>query len=204
MKSAICRLLVPGFALSLAASLATAQSIDTFNPLPDSPPTTLAVQADGKLILAGNFLDIGTTARTRITRLNIDGSLDSTFPDPGVNGKIEAVAVQADGKILIGGEFTAINTTARHYLARLNANGTVDTTFADPNLNSYVSAIAVQQDGKALVVGVSPWPEPYRAEAQPVSTPMARSIQRMPTRNSIRRWDTHPSSALRCRGMDTC
>jgi uncharacterized delta-60 repeat protein len=133
---------------------AAAQSIDAFNPLPNGPPTTLAVQADDKLILAGNFLDIGTTARERIARFDADGSLDATFQDPGIDGEIKTIAVQADGKILLGGNFDAASTTPRHYLARLNADGSLDATFADPGLNDTVWAIAIQPaDGKILVTG---------------------------------------------------
>ena len=135
-------------------SLATGQSIDAFNPLPGVPPTTLAVQAEGKVILAGNFLDIGIVPRERIARFDVDGSLDASFQDPGIDGEIKTIAVQLDGKILLGGNFDAAGTTPRHYLARLNADGSLDATFADPGLNATVWAIAVQPaDGKVLVVG---------------------------------------------------
>jgi uncharacterized delta-60 repeat protein len=144
----------PALLLLLAAGSANAQTVDSFNPLPDTPPTTLAIQADGKIILAGNFLDIGITARERIARLDADGSLDATFQDPGIDGEIKTIAVQADGKILLGGDFDAASTTPRHCLARLNADGTLDATFADPGLNATVWAIVVQPaDGKILVVG---------------------------------------------------
>jgi uncharacterized delta-60 repeat protein len=152
-KRALRAILQGSFAM-LAACNVAAQTIDAFNPLPNGPPTTLAVQADGKVILAGNFLDIGIAARERIARLDGDGSLDATFQDPGIDGEIKTIAVQADGKILVGGDFDAASTTPRHYLARLNADGTLDATFADPGLNATVWAIAVQPaDGKILVVG---------------------------------------------------
>jgi uncharacterized delta-60 repeat protein len=130
-----------------------AQSIDTFDPQPNSPPVTVALQADGKILIAGNFSNVGSVVRTRVARLNHDGSVDTAFIDPLVNGEVKAVAVQADGKILIGGDFDAVSTNTRHYLARLNADGSTDTSFADPNLNSTVWAIALQPDGKVLVGG---------------------------------------------------
>jgi uncharacterized delta-60 repeat protein len=140
-------------ASALAGADAFAQSIDTFNPLPNGPPTTVALQADGKILIAGSFLQVGTTARTRMARLNTNGSLDTSFADPLVNGEIKAVAVQPDGKILIGGDFDAVSTNTRHYLARLNADGSTDTTFADPNLNATVWAIALQPNQTVLVAG---------------------------------------------------
>jgi hypothetical protein len=36
-----------------------------------------ALQADGKVIIGGDFTVIGSTARNRIARLNADGSLDT-------------------------------------------------------------------------------------------------------------------------------
>jgi uncharacterized delta-60 repeat protein len=130
-----------------------AQSIDALNPQPNVPPTTLAIQADGKTILAGAFATIGATPTANIVRLNIDGSLDPGFASPAVNGEVKSVVVQADGKILIGGDFTAVGTTTRHYLARLDANGALDSGFADPNLNATVWTIVVQPDSKVLAGG---------------------------------------------------
>jgi uncharacterized delta-60 repeat protein len=133
---------------------AFAQSIDgAFNPEPNVPPVTVALQNDGKILIAGNFDELGSTVRTRLARLNHDGSVDPTFIDPLVNGNIDAVAVQPDGKILIGGDFDAVSTNTRHYLARLNADGSTDTSFVDTNLNDIVYAIALQPDGQVMVAG---------------------------------------------------
>lgn len=132
---------------------AFAQTIDAFNPQPDSGPEALAIQADGKIIIGGGFQGVGNTNVRSIARLNADGTIDPTFANPNVNSEVKAVAVQPDGKILLGGTFDAIGTSARHYLARLNANGTLDTSFVDPDLDNTVWAIAVQPDGKVLVAG---------------------------------------------------
>src|SRR6185503_18817435 len=102
----------------------------------------------------------GTTAANRIGRLNVNGTVDSSFI-AGTNAPVLAVAVQADGKILAGGNFTAAggalgNTTPRSHIARFNADGTLDTSFTSGTggtgtLNVY--SIAVQPDGKILVGG---------------------------------------------------
>ena len=94
--------------------------------------------------------------RNHIGRLNVDGSVDSTF-NPGANSIVQAIAVQPDGKILIGGNFTAVGggtgtATPRSYLARINADGTVDTSF-NPGANNVVYALVLQPDGKILVGG---------------------------------------------------
>ncbi len=116
-----------------------------------------AVQPDGKIIIAGNFTTVLGVARKYIARLNVDGTLDTSF-DPRPDGAVNCVGVQADGKIVLGGSFSSItysggnSTVARSNLARLNANGTVDMSF-DPGPNLSVYCLAVQPDGKILLGG---------------------------------------------------
>jgi uncharacterized delta-60 repeat protein len=145
------------FALAVAAlalaSNARAQSIESYAPQPMGPLTSLTRQADGKIVIVGNFFQVGAATYTRVARLNVDGSVDTTFADPNVDGEVKTVAVQPDGKLLIGGGFTNVGGQARHYLARLDTNGTLDASFVDPNLNGTVWAIAVQPDGKVLAGG---------------------------------------------------
>lgn len=136
-----------------AMHCACAQTIESYNPLPGGYPTSITLQADGKAIIVGPFLDVAGTARTRVARLNIDGSVDMTFADPNVDSEVKTVAVQTDGKLLIGGGFDSVSGQPRHCLARLNSDGTLDTSFTDPNLDDSVWAIAVQPDGKVLAAG---------------------------------------------------
>lgn len=138
------------FLAALVGPCALAQTIDAFDPLPQASPVTLAIQADGKILLGGYFLN---STLVGVQRLNADGSVDACFVEPDVSAEVKAVAVQADGKILIGGSFIEVAGQTRHYLARLNANGSFDTSFADTNLDDFVWAIAVQPDGNVLAAG---------------------------------------------------
>ncbi len=117
---------------------------------------TIAIQADGKILIGGWFTTYAGVARNRLARLNPDGSLDTTFdPGAGTNSEVRAFAIQADGKILVGGAFGQFNGVARAGMARLNANGSLDTSF-DPGAGSDVvgtSAIIFQSDGKILAGG---------------------------------------------------
>ncbi len=117
--------------------------------------STLAVQADGKMIAGGSFTSMNGTTRNYIARLNTDGSVDSSFnTGSGANHYVYASAVQADGKIVIGGHFTLINNVWRSNIARLNANGSLDTSFnPGSGMNYAVWALAVQADGKIVVGG---------------------------------------------------
>ena len=113
----------------------------------------LAVQLDGKVILAGSFTAVNGVAHWNVARLNPDGSLDSTFLNGQVGGEIRAVAVQADGKIIVSGNFVNVGVAPYHYVARLNSNGTLDGTFADLNLDTFANALAVQTDGRVVLAG---------------------------------------------------
>ena len=97
--------------------------------------------------------------RTSVARLNIDGSLDLSFQNPGIgSGNVTDLDLQANGKIVIGGEFSVIAGQERNDVARLNADGTFDPTFLDPNTNFggtfySINAVIVQPDGKILIGG---------------------------------------------------
>jgi len=110
---------------------------------------SLAVQADGKVLVGGDF---GGNGWGNIVRLNADGTLDSGF-NPGASYYVYSLAVQADGKILVGGGFTTLGGQTRNYIGRLNADGTLDSAF-EPAANSEVYSLAVQADGKILVGGL--------------------------------------------------
>jgi uncharacterized delta-60 repeat protein len=116
---------------------------------------TVALQADGKILIGGQFTSYDGIARANIARLNADGSLDTLFnPGTGTNGDVIWITLQADGKILIGGSFTSYNGTPRGYVARLNTDGSLDTSFATgPGANNSVCRIEEQADGKILMGG---------------------------------------------------
>jgi len=121
----------------------------------DGSVFAVALQADGKILLGGDFNRINQVERNRIARLNPDGSVDTTFnPGPGPNTGIRSLALQRDGKILIGGVFTSADGVARNRIARLKADGSLDLSF-DPGegANEVVRWVAPQADGKVVIVG---------------------------------------------------
>jgi uncharacterized delta-60 repeat protein len=84
----------------------------------------IAVQKNGKIIIAGDFNRANGVERSGIARFNPDGSLDQKF-DPGsglspLGGfPINGLIVQRDGKVVIAGGFQKINGVVRPTLARL-------------------------------------------------------------------------------------
>lgn len=120
-----------------------------------SPVRTIAIQPDGKILIGGGFISYNGTSRRFIARLNVDGTLDTTFdPGTGANTTVAAMAHQPDGKILVGGGFTDFNGAAINRIVRLSANGALDATFnPGTGANFPVLSIALQPDGKILIGG---------------------------------------------------
>ena len=80
----------------------------------------LAVAADGKPIVGGDFTLDGGATRSYVARFSADGKRDASFAI-APNGAVEAIAIQNDGRVLIGGLFTSVNGKAHFGLARANA-----------------------------------------------------------------------------------
>lgn len=119
------------------------------------------LQADGKLIIAGNSGNDMVVAR-----YTTSGILDTTYGTGGATttdffGGTDvgyAIALQADGKALVAGESS--NDFA---IARYNSSGVLDTTFGTGGITTTdfaatvdsARAMVLQADGKIVVVGTS-------------------------------------------------
>lgn len=118
---------------------------------------TIAVQADGKILIGGYFSSYAGATRGSLARIYDDGTLDTEFnPATEVGGTIRDIAIQADGKIIIGGGFMLNNAPYWRNIARLNAKGEVDAGFAYGGIITWsnsVNAIAIQSDGKIIIGG---------------------------------------------------
>lgn len=128
------------------------------HPGANSTVYAVAVQSDGRAVIAGDFTSYNATPRNRIARVNVNGQLDTSFdPAEGADQFVTCMTIEssaeASGKILIGGAFTSINRVPRLGLARLDINGSLDNSF-DPGLgaNGTVWQIATPTNG-VLVAG---------------------------------------------------
>src|SRR5690606_16446557 len=123
--------------------------------------SSLALQADGKILVGGRFsLNEQNGNDNNLARLNEDGTLDTSLNSgSGFNSGIDTTVEQPDGKILVGGSFTSYKGQTRNKIVRLNTNGSIDTSFSIGTGFSItspkhrVSAITLQPDGKILVGG---------------------------------------------------
>jgi uncharacterized delta-60 repeat protein len=121
-------------------------------------PAAVAVQADGKVLVAASFDEQTETGDfnsvSTITRFNVDGSPDGGF---GTRGTVKLGAptarllIQPDGKILAAGGLA---------LARFNTNGTPDRSFGTAGSVATMSgtpaeALALGRDGRIVVAGAA-------------------------------------------------
>ncbi len=128
--------------------------------------TSMTLQADGKILLAGysvkNGSSLNPTNDIALARYNIDGSLDNSFSSDGklttATGSYSSaqnVAVQADGKILVA-VLRDVNAIVRY-----NSDGSLDSSFGvdgvlSPAIQFYsgfTNSMTLQADGKILLAG---------------------------------------------------
>ena len=117
----------------------------------------LALQTDGKIVVAGRSDD-----RFALARYTITGTLDSDFGTGGIvttpfsNGASgNDVAIQPDGNIVVAG-----SSNNNFALARYTITGTLDNTFGaggvittDLGGNDVAYGLALQPDGNIVVAG---------------------------------------------------
>ncbi|HBG07779.1 MAG TPA: hypothetical protein DDY22_20035, partial [Geobacter sp.] len=121
-----------------------------FSPLsPGGKVRCMALQADGRIIIAGEF-----PGGLPVRRLESEGTLDLLFnPSFDAGGYVASIVVQPDGKILAAGNFTTGPAPlTRQNLARINIDGTLDAARFQ-NLDAVVNVVAWQLDGKILAGG---------------------------------------------------
>ena len=133
----------------------------------------VAIQSDGKIVVAGRTTVGPMDTEVLVLRYNTDGSPDGSF---GTNGTITtdyqggndegwAVAVELDGKIVAVGR-TSGNWASGAYtdvlVLRYNSDGSLDTgfgingvvTYDSGGVNDYGYALAIQSDGRIVVGGI--------------------------------------------------
>jgi uncharacterized delta-60 repeat protein len=160
-------------------SIGTANGPGTIN-----YPSALALQRDGKVLVAGFFFSNLNNFAVRVVRYNSNGTVDPFFDSStafgfpgnatGVATSLNSLVVQPDGNVLVGGYFATVNGTPRTNLARLTTTGQLDATFVPTTLTTDpVTAVALQPDGRVLV---SSGYGSYVGAAAPAPTSLVRLL----------------------------
>jgi uncharacterized delta-60 repeat protein len=125
-----------------------------------SNATSIALQSDGKIVVAGNAINNSGRGRDfAIVRYNPNGSFDTSFNGRGKvstpvsddDGHCEALALEKDGKIVAAGSASTA-TTSDFAVVRFGADGKLDASFnGTGKVTTAVESNAVEAQGGATV-----------------------------------------------------
>ena len=179
---------------------------ETANSMSGSSATGLALQGDGKILVAGVSKGPSSSIQSAFTALRVlgDGRLDRSFSGDGIqhvefsgfNPTPTGLAIQGDGRIVLGG-YTSIAPLGAlggdFAVARLTANGQLDSSFHEdgkqtvafdlsPMLGSTNSedagqALAIQPDGRIVLAGYAT----VQANAQAALARLLSAAPNVPT-----------------------
>jgi uncharacterized delta-60 repeat protein len=122
----------------------------------------LLIQADGKLVVAGEYIGRDDSSAVALARYKADGTLDPSF---GTDGRVvsrlggylggaSAAVLQSDGKIVVN-----VSDGGRSFLVRYTADGKLDSSFGvggkavASRRSRVLRLLALQQGDKLIVAG---------------------------------------------------
>jgi uncharacterized delta-60 repeat protein len=124
---------------------------DVINLGTDSLALAVALQSDGKIVIAGSQAPGLQVPNALIARLTPTGALDPSFNGTGAYAHqyaqgaaysaFNALAVQSDGKIVAAGAATNGNTSADALIVRFDSNGAQDGSFGAGGVVYSTSAV---------------------------------------------------------------
>ncbi len=160
-------------------------SFDDSFPVLTNTPRHIVMQPDGKILMWQDIAVNSYEYDSVITRLNPDGSVDSSFTPPAIEGWINALCPQND-KLFMAGQFWRVNGLSCANAARLSANGSLDLDFhASISAGSVGVAAAVpQDDGKVIIAGGFTVESPFYTNLARLNTDGTTDTTYVPTSTS--------------------
>lgn len=128
----------------------------------------IAIQPDGKILVAGPTMRSGIQYDFAVARYNSDGDRDASFGTNGVAangiGEPQSLALEPDGRIIVIGAYFIVRNGSDYQLARFNSNGSPDLSFGDGGIvrTSFTTGLqssdqalsgTLQPDGKIVATG---------------------------------------------------
>jgi uncharacterized delta-60 repeat protein len=131
--------------------------VHSFDPVLGTPGTVnaLAPEADGSMVVGGDFLLVNGVLRKNLARLLPDGSLDDTFTPPDDLPAILRMVRQDDGRLVVGTDDYPITETdiGGPKVRRLLADGGYDDSFQPCRVRALALTLDAQQ--RVLVGGTA-------------------------------------------------
>jgi len=126
------------------------------------PGQAMAVQSDGKIVVAGIF-----DSRVEVSRFNYDGTLDPSFGKDGSTSTtlagtttVSGVAIDSKGRIIVAGTNTGLFGGSNFVLVRFIADGRLDRAFNRSGLaitsfggNDTAASVIVEPGNDIVVAG---------------------------------------------------
>jgi uncharacterized delta-60 repeat protein len=146
----------------------------------DAAASAVALQADGKVVVAGTAIGPGVVGQEfAVVRLTDTGALDPTFGDAGIvltqnlpgqqKGGLEDIIIGRDGRILVAGLGEVASGQGAFALLRFHTDGSLDSTFGGGTGKvltefpggSGASSVLVQHDGRIVAAGAAGVPTTF-------------------------------------------
>ncbi len=135
----------------------------------------VALQRDGKIVVAGYSDRGGGNSDFAVARLNPSGSFDTSFSqdgrrtvsfNPTAPGDVAtSLELRRDGRVVVAGNASGGTTGLDFAVARLNSNGGLDNSFSNDgrqtvafggdNRSDTANGVAIRSDGKLVLGGYS-------------------------------------------------
>jgi uncharacterized delta-60 repeat protein len=121
------------------------------------PVYDIKILSDGKIVVVGGFTEYDGVTQNYITRLNPNGSRDTSFNiGSGFNNPAYVISlIPFSTFIYVGGEFTTYNSVTQNGLIRISPNGSRDTNF-NTGTGFYYSTVGAP--AKIISIAVHPFP----------------------------------------------
>jgi uncharacterized delta-60 repeat protein len=135
---------------------------------------SLRVLADGGILVAGQFTELGGVAATGLAELDANGRvIERQWPVLDVAHVSTALRL-ADGRYVIAGQFSLVSDEPAYRLARLNNDLTLDESFVSPlEPWQFVDDLQLDEAGRLLIAGARTY------ATEPMVNPSAVGLQRL-------------------------
>jgi uncharacterized delta-60 repeat protein len=131
----------------------------------DDVANAVAIQADGKIVIAGTSAVFPQAQQVAVARVNANGSLDASFGTGGavltpfgIAPRVADIAIQQDGRIVVAGNIPGATGLSDIALVRYNSDGSLDLSFdgdgtvtTDLGGQEEATGVAIQADGRIVV-----------------------------------------------------
>ena len=117
------------------------------------PARSVALQADGRVLVGGYFSQADGASHDSLARYSSSGVLDAAFPATPANSAVTALLVGPDGSIYANGGYSTSDGLNLRLVAKLSSAGALVSTFDNLHHDGSPNTFVLQPNGKLLIGG---------------------------------------------------